>query len=175
MKSCKSSETRFAKVWRRSEPCSTGKRPFEVSKKNERTNERTNGTNERTKKWKDQAVQAVQSRIAWCPEFRFFFKTSNGRLPPEHGSDRRQSLPKPVSDDPRHFIFRCRTKFFRRSFGPKNKFFGILARFLRSSEKTDVKIEFYAKRYAYRLILRSVRLKIAENKSVHPSLEIVYF
>ena len=34
MKSCKSSETRFAKVSRRSEPCSGGKRPFEVSKKN---------------------------------------------------------------------------------------------------------------------------------------------
>ena len=29
MKSCKSSETRFAKVSRRSEPCSGGKRPFE--------------------------------------------------------------------------------------------------------------------------------------------------
>ena len=34
MKCCKSSETRFAKVSRRSEPCSGGKRPFEVSKKN---------------------------------------------------------------------------------------------------------------------------------------------
>ena len=33
MKSCKSSETRFAKVSRRSEPCSRGKRPFKVSKK----------------------------------------------------------------------------------------------------------------------------------------------
>ena len=32
MKSCKSSETRFAKVSRRSELCSRGKRPFEVSK-----------------------------------------------------------------------------------------------------------------------------------------------
>ena len=46
-------------------------------------------------------------------------------------------------------------------------FFNILVRFLRSNDQTDVKIEFYAKRYAYRLILRSVRLKIAENKSVH--------
>ena len=33
MKICKSSETRFAKVWRLSELCSSGKRPFEVSKK----------------------------------------------------------------------------------------------------------------------------------------------
>ena len=48
IKSCKSSETRFAKVSRRSEPCSTGKRPFEVSKKNERTNERAN---ERKNEW----------------------------------------------------------------------------------------------------------------------------
>ena len=34
MKSCKSSETRFPKVSRRSELCSTGKPPFEVSEKN---------------------------------------------------------------------------------------------------------------------------------------------
>ena len=33
MKNCKLSETRFAKVSRRSELCSGGKRPFEVSKK----------------------------------------------------------------------------------------------------------------------------------------------
>ena len=33
MKSCKSSETRFAKVSRRSELCSGGKRPFEISNK----------------------------------------------------------------------------------------------------------------------------------------------
>ena len=33
IKSCKSSETRFAKVSRRSELCSGGKRPFEISKK----------------------------------------------------------------------------------------------------------------------------------------------
>ena len=33
MKSCKLSKTRFAKVSRRSEPCSGGKRPFEVSNK----------------------------------------------------------------------------------------------------------------------------------------------
>ena len=34
MKNCKSSETCFAEVSRRSELCSGGKRPFEVSKKN---------------------------------------------------------------------------------------------------------------------------------------------
>ena len=31
MKTCKSLETRFPKVSRRSEPCSQGKRPFKVS------------------------------------------------------------------------------------------------------------------------------------------------
>ena len=46
-------------------------------------------------------------------------------------------------------------------------FFDILVRFLWIYVKTDVTIEFYAKNYAYRLILRSVQLKIAENKSVH--------
>ena len=36
---------------------------------------------------------------------------SNGRLPPEDGSVRPQTLGKRVSDDPRHFIFRRRKKF----------------------------------------------------------------
>ena len=40
----------------------------------------------------------------------FFWKTLNGRLAPEDGSDRRQTLGKRVSDDPRHFIFRRRKK-----------------------------------------------------------------
>ena len=44
-------------------------------------------------------------------EFRFFFETSNGRLPPEHGSDRPETLAKRVSDDLQLFIFR-RRKFF---------------------------------------------------------------
>ena len=39
-------------------------------------------------------------------EFRFFFETLNGRLPLKLRSDRPQTLPKRVSDDPRHFIFR---------------------------------------------------------------------
>ena len=47
-----------------------------------------------------------------------FFETSIGRLPPpKHGSDRRETLLKRVSGDPRHFIFRrpqtfLATKFF---------------------------------------------------------------
>ena len=45
-------------------------------------------------------------------------------------------------------------------------------RFWRSCAQTDVTIEFYAKNYPYRLIFKSVRLKIAENRflasSDHP-------
>ena len=36
-----------------------------------------------------------------------FCETLNGRLPLEDGSDRRETLPKRVSDDSRHLIFRC--------------------------------------------------------------------
>ena len=52
---------------------------------------------------------------------QFCSGTLNGRLPLEHGSDRRQTLPKRVSDDSRHFIFR-RRKFvrnFERPFTPR--------------------------------------------------------
>ena len=46
-------------------------------------------------------------------EFRKFSETLNGRLPLKHGSDRPETLPKRVSDDSRHFIFRRRKpKFF---------------------------------------------------------------
>ena len=44
--------------------------------------------------------------------FDFFFETSNGRLPPEHGSDRCETLAKRVSDDLQFFIFRRRKLFF---------------------------------------------------------------
>ena len=55
---------------------------------------------------------------------------SNGRLPPEHGSDRRDTLAKRVSDDLQLFIFRRRIffldNFFSKIFGvefffPKNE------------------------------------------------------
>ena len=44
--------------------------------------------------------------ISFFDNFFFLFETSNGRLPPEDGSDRPQTLGKRVSGDPRHFIFR---------------------------------------------------------------------
>ena len=39
-------------------------------------------------------------------EFQIFSETSNGRLPLEHGSNRRETLPKRVSGDSQRFIFR---------------------------------------------------------------------
>ena len=43
---------------------------------------------------------------------------SNGRLPPEDGSVRPQTLGKRVSDDPRHFIFRRRKQNLGKNFRP---------------------------------------------------------
>ena len=63
-----------------------------------------------------------------------------------------------------HILFSDVEKHFESLdfFGLEDMFFSILVRFLRSNDQTDVKIEFYAKRYAYRRILKSVRLKIAK-------------
>ncbi len=47
-------------------------------------------------------------------------QTLNGRLPLKLGSDRPQTLPKRVSDDPRHFIFRRK----------KNRKFAIFSKIL---------------------------------------------
>ena len=51
-------------------------------------------------------------------EFRKFLETLNGGLPLKHSSDRPQTLPKRVSDDSQHFIFRRRKNLS----GPKKKF-----------------------------------------------------
>ena len=54
---------------------------------------------------------------------RFISETLNGHLPLKHNSDRRQTWPTRVSDDPRHFIFRSRkcqiVVNFERSFTPR--------------------------------------------------------
>ena len=60
----------------------------------------------------------LTSRFFSRLKFRFFFETSNGRLPLEISSDRPQTWPKRVSDDPRRFIFRLHF-FFRRNFREK--------------------------------------------------------
>ena len=49
--------------------------------------------------------------------------TSNGRLPPEEGSDRRETLPKRVSDNSRRFVFRRRKKIFAETFRNKKSVF----------------------------------------------------
>ena len=46
----------------------------------------------------------------------FFFETSNGRLPLEQNSDRRETLAKRVSDDLQLFMFRCRKTFLETFF-----------------------------------------------------------
>ena len=55
-----------------------------------------------------------------------FCKTLNGRLPPEDGSVRPQTLGKRVSDDSQRFIFRHRKKqlddFFTTNFDTRNLF-----------------------------------------------------
>ena len=45
-----------------------------------------------------------------------FYKTLNGRLPPEDGSVRPQTWGKRVSDDPRHLTFRRQKKIFGENF-----------------------------------------------------------
>ena len=72
----------------------------------------------------------LTSRFFSRLKFRFFFETSNGRLPLEISSDRPQTLPKRVSDDPRRFIFRRQKQIFGENFGSKFHVFAILARFL---------------------------------------------
>ena len=48
-------------------------------------------------------------------------KISNGRLPPEDGSDWRETLGKRVSDDLQHFIFRRQKKILDEIFSQKQK------------------------------------------------------
>ena len=50
-----------------------------------------------------------------------FYKTLNGRLSPEDGSVRPQTLGKRVSDDPRHFIVRRRTQKLIRIFRKRRR------------------------------------------------------
>ena len=76
--------------------------------------------------WLRLASNFAKTRFRRSPTFHFstsknFFETSNSRLPPKHGSDRRETLPKRVSGDPRHFIFRRPQTFLAtKSFGAKN-------------------------------------------------------
>ena len=50
------------------------------------------------------APQQTQTCTKIC-DFENLYETLNSRLPLKHSSDRPQTLPKRVSDDPQHFIF----------------------------------------------------------------------
>ena len=65
----------------------------------------------------DSLVEKKVQERNWCP----FFEISNSRFPIEQSSDWRETLPKCVSDDSRHFIFRRRKKNrnFERPFTPR--------------------------------------------------------
>ena len=56
-----------------------------------------------------------------CSSTRNFFVFSSVRLPPEDGSDRRETLGKRVSDDLQHFIFRRQKKILDEIFSQKQK------------------------------------------------------
>ena len=58
------------------------------------------------------ATKLRQNAFRTNPDISFF-DASNGRLPPEDGSDRPQTSGKRVSGDPRHFIFRRHKHFLR--------------------------------------------------------------
>ena len=67
------------------------------------------------------ATKLRQNAFRTIPDISFFdeknfFETSNGRLPPEDGSDRPETSGKRVSGDPRHFIFRRHKHFLRPKF-----------------------------------------------------------
>ena len=55
------------------------------------------------------------------PEKRKKLRTLKVRLPPEDGSDRRETLGKRVSDDLQHFIFRRQKKILDEFFSQKQK------------------------------------------------------
>ena len=89
----------------------------------------------------------LSSRFLGCLKFSGsnFSETLNGRLPLEDGSDRCETLPKRVSDDSRHLIFRRRNNFFDEIFGPKMKHQIKNRSFWRSHEFLSVNSRFSTK------------------------------
>ena len=88
-------------------------------------------------------------------------ETLNGRLPLKHGSDQAQTLPKRVSDDLQHFIFRRRKILFHEIFGFEILFFDIFVRILRSYAFLDFKIRLLAifcSRYTYSEVCTTKKL-----------------
>ena len=91
-----------------------------------------------------------QNTFQRIPDISFFdaekkLQTLNGRLPPEDGSVRRETLGKRVSDHSQHFIFRHPQKIVGENVWSKFLCFAILLRFLRSYEFLDVTGRFSLK------------------------------
>ena len=83
-----------------------------------------------------------------------FSQALNGRLPLEHGSDRRETLGKRVSDDSRHFIFRHPPIFFGIFFVQKFgvNFFFKNAAFWRSQEFLSVTGRFLVENHCLQFV-----------------------
>ena len=84
----------------------------------------------------------------------------------EHGSDRHETWPKRVSDDPRQFNFRRKKKTSASFFGLGNRFSPFWAGFEASSEKRTSKSTSWQFVAVDGPILSSVRPRIDKNMSV---------
>ena len=71
--------------------------------------------------WRVLGTPKAKNSLGFFGE-KIVFETSNGRLPPEDGSDRHETSGKRVSGDPRHFIFRRHKHFLRPKFLLQNIF-----------------------------------------------------
>ena len=78
------------------------------------------------------------------PPKSFRRQTLNGRLHLKHGADRREILPKRVSDDPRQVNFRPKKKIVDEFFWRQTTFFAFMSQFSRPDRQTDLKIESLA-------------------------------
>ena len=93
----------------------------------------------------------------------------------EHGSDRRETLPKRVSDNSRRFVFRRRKFFFGENFDRKTRFSLIWRGFGGSTAERTSKSASASNFAPGRLIQRSVHLKnlgfdpiLRFSKNFHP-------
>ena len=94
------------------------------------------------------ATKLRQNAFRTIPDISFFdekmfFETSNGRLPPEDGSDRPQTSGKRVSGDPRHFIFRRHKHFLRPKFLLQKLFSSTVRKFFQQSACFGVAVQVY--------------------------------
>ena len=87
---------------------------------------------------KHRAMLITACRYFYLKKFgvlQFVSGTFKGCLPLKHGSDRHETLPKRVSDDPQHFNFQPKKMFPCEFFGVGNRFWLVLASFGESTGK----------------------------------------